>query len=144
MSKRESENSIMHKVMMAVTKVGMRVFRNHVGVAFQGKPERFSETTRIEIGPGDVLIRNARTVKAGLITGSSDLVGWTSRMITEYDLGKQIAQFTAIEVKSEDGSLEPEQRQFLEVVKDSGGLAIVARSAEEALERAQRGGCIDD
>lgn len=142
-NKAESEKSIMHRIMVAVSEVGIRVFRNTVGLAFQGKPERFTEETTVKVKPGDVLIRQARTVHAGLVTGSSDLVGWTSRMITEHDLGKTIAQFTAIEVKSEDGRLEPEQKQFLEVVRDSGGLAIVARSAEEALTRAQQGGGIE-
>jgi hypothetical protein len=134
----------MHKIMIGLSEAGLRLFRNHVGVAFQGKPIRFGEETTVKVKPGDVLIRQARTVKAGLVTGSSDLVGWTTRRIDEYDIGKVIAQFTAVEVKSEDGKLEPEQRQFLEVVKDSGGLAIVARSAEEALERAKRGGDISE
>lgn len=126
--------------MRALSDAGIRLFRNTVGMAFQGKPQRFTEETTVKVRPGDVLIRQARTVTAGLITGSSDLIGWTPRMITEHDLGKHIAQFTAVEVKSEDGTLEPEQLQFLEVVRDSGGLAIVARSAEDALARAKLGG----
>lgn len=133
----------MQQIMRAMSDAGSRLFRNHVGVAFQGKPTRFSETTTVQVEPGDVLIRKARTVTAGLITGSSDLVGWTTRMISEYDVGKYIAQFTAVEVKTEEGSLEPEQKQFLEVVRDSGGVAIVARSAEEGVKRLQQGGGIE-
>lgn len=135
-----SEKKISQQIMRALSDAGIRLFRNTVGMAFQGKPQRFTEETTVKVRPGDVLIRQARTVTAGLITGSSDLIGWTPRMITEHDLGKHIAQFTAVEVKSEDGTLEPEQLQFLEVVRDSGGLAIVARSAEDALARAKLGG----
>jgi hypothetical protein len=133
----------MHEIMRAMSDAGSRLFRNTVGLAFQGKPERFHEDATIQVHRGDVLIRNARTVTVGLFTGSSDLVGWTTRMITEHDLGKTIAQFTACEVKSEDGTLEPEQKQFLEVVLDSGGVAIVARSADEAVHRLKHGGPIE-
>lgn len=140
----ESEKSIMHRAMIELTKVGMRLFRNTVGMAYQGKAERFTETTTVEVHPGDIVIRKARTIKAGLMTGSSDLVGWISREINEYDLGKVIAQFAAVEIKSEDGGLEPEQVQFLTVVRDSGGCAIVARSPEEAIERLKRGGDINE
>jgi uncharacterized protein (DUF2345 family) len=142
-SKHESEKSILHKTMVAVSKVGVRVFRNTVGLAYQGKPIRFTEDTTVVCHPGDILIRSARTVHAGLITGSSDLIGWTCREITEHDMGKVIAQFTAIETKAGNNALEEEQRQFLEVVRDSGGLAIVARSPEQAIERLKLGGGIE-
>lgn len=135
-----SEKSIMHSIMIAMTKAASRMFRNHVGLAYQGKAQRFTKPTTVVAEPGDVLIRKARTVKAGLITGSSDLVGWTSRMMTEHDLGRTYAIFTACEVKTELGSLETEQDHFLKVVKDSGGFAIVARCAEDAVNGIQQGG----
>lgn len=139
-----SEKKIMQQVQRALSDAGMRLFRNQVGIAYHGKAERFQQPQMVHVEPGDIVVRRARTVSAGLITGSSDLVGWVSREITEHDLGKIIAQFAAIEVKSEDGKLEPEQTQFLVVVRDSGGLAVVARSAEEATERARRGGDISE
>ena len=138
-----SEKRIMQQVMKALSDAGSRLFRNHVGMAYQGKAERVVVETEVTLRPGDVLIRKARTVTAGLARGSSDLVGWTPMMITEHDLGRTIARFTACEVKSEDGTLEPEQRNFLEVVRDSGGVAILARSADEAVERLNVGGYID-
>lgn len=134
-----SEKRLMQQIMKRLSDAGARLFRNHVGVAFQGKATRFTEPTTVEVKPGDVLLRQARTVTSGLATGSSDLIGWTSRQITEYDLGKVIAQFTAVEVKTEDGVLAPEQRQFQEVVRDSGGVAIVAHSAEEAVAKLRTG-----
>ena len=42
-----------------------------------------------------------------------------------------IAQFVAMEVKTPTGKLKPEQENFLKVVRESGGIAIVARSADD-------------
>jgi hypothetical protein len=130
-----SEKRIMQQIMKALSDAGSRLFRNHVGIAYQGKVERFREATTVKVSKGDIVIRNARTTRSGLATGSSDLVGWTTRMITEHDLGKTIAQFTACEVKTQDGESTPEQQNFLEVVRDSGGVAILARSADEAVSK---------
>lgn len=135
-----SEKRIMHGAMIALTKELCRVFRNTVGLAYQGKAQRFTVPTVVECQPGDILIRKARTVRAGLITGSSDIIGWHSRVMTEYDLGRTFAIFVACETKDEDGELEAEQKHFLKVVKDSGGIAIVARSPEEAAEAVKQGG----
>jgi len=135
-----SEKRKMHEIMIALTKVAARVFRNHVGLAYQGRAQRFSRPGTVEVDQGDVLIRQARTVRAGLVVGSSDLVGWQQITIGELDIGRTIAQFVACEVKDDDGVLEPEQSQFLQVVKDSGGVAIVARSAEDAVNGIKLGG----
>ena len=45
--------------------------------------------------------------------------------------GRQLAVFTAIEVKDK-GRPTPEQLAFIDVVRKAGGLAGVARSVEEA------------
>ena len=140
----ESEKQIMHKIMVKLSAAGARVFRNTVGMAYQGKALRFREPAEVHVEPGDIVIRQARTVRAGLITGSSDLVGWHSRLIDEYDLGKRIAVFLACEVKTSDGRLEPEQAQFLKVVDDAGGIAMVARCEADAIAKLNNGEGIDD
>jgi hypothetical protein len=43
----------------------------------------------------------------------------------------------AVEVKAPDGRLSPEQREFLETVRDLGGLAVVAKSFQD-IDRALR------
>jgi len=50
-------------------------------------------------------------------------------------VGKRVAIFTAIEVKdTRPGSrLMPEQRNFIEQVRESGGLAGEAQSVDEAM-----------
>lgn len=70
-------------------------------------------------------------VKFGLGVGTSDLIGWRTRVITTDMVGKSVAIFTAIEVKSQAGKLTAEQRDFLAAVRASGGIAIEARSVDD-------------
>jgi len=63
-------------------------------------------------------------VPYGLCHGASDLIG----------LIRPTGRFLAIEVKTRKGKLSHDQKAFLELVKKSGGVAGVARSAEEAHE----------
>lgn len=44
-------------------------------------------------------------------------------------------RFLAIEVKSEKGKLTPEQRTFLERVHELGGVAMVARSVDDVMQK---------
>jgi hypothetical protein len=79
-----------------------RLFRNNVGLA----------TTA-----------NGHAIKYGLCKGSSDLIGWTSLEITPDMVGKKIAIFTAVELKTKNVKLSTEQRNFLQQVTDAGGIA---------------------
>ena len=67
----------------------------------------------------------------GLCKGSADLIGWTSRTITEEMVGQQVAVFTSIEVKTPTGRVRPEQQQWLDAVAKAGGIAAVARSVAD-------------
>lgn len=123
-----SETNVTRNIMLAVGKSRQRtrIFRNNVGMAWQG------ETTR----KGSVLIiQNPRPVQAGLCEGSSDLIGWTTVEITPDMIGKRLAIFTAIEVKVPGGKgPTPEQQNFIQQVCNAGGIAGVARSDSDALE----------
>ena len=102
----------------------IRLWRNNTGMAWTG------EATRI--GP-DVLLRNARPLRAGLCTGSLDLIGLRAITISEYMLGQTIGVFLAIDAKSPDRPrTTEEQERFIELVQRLGGLAGTARSVEEA------------
>ncbi len=74
--------------------------------------------------PGDVIVRGAQPIRMGLCTGSSDIIGWTTR--------NGVAVFVAIEVKAERGRVSPEQATFIEQVIAAGGIAGVARSEADA------------
>jgi hypothetical protein len=83
--------------------------------------------------------QRGQLVSYGLCRGSSDLIGLRRLTIGPEHLGQSLAVFVAIEVKSERGRLAAEQQQFLEVVREFGGLAGVARSLPEASALLQLG-----
>ena len=106
----KEETNILKRVMVAISSVG-RVFRNNTGMF----------TTE-----------NGDKIRTGLCKGSSDLIGWVPIEITEGMVGKRIAIFIGIEVKSARGRESEQQINFRTQVNSSGGISFVARSAEEA------------
>ena len=66
--------------------------------------------------------------------GVSDLIGMTPYVVKQEDVGRTIAVFTALEVKTAKGRASETQTVWLDAVKRAGGIAIVARSPEDALE----------
>ena len=105
-----SEQTIQQHIRLACSKGNCRLFRNNTG------------TLRDQHG---------RPVQFGLCKGSADLIGWTSRTITEEMVGQKIAVFTSIEVKSTSGRVKPQQQQWLAAVQAAGGIAAVARSVAD-------------
>tara|TARA_R110000868_G_scaffold271838_1_gene531159 strand:- start:3139 stop:3492 length:354 start_codon:yes stop_codon:yes gene_type:complete len=65
--------------------------------------------------------------------GGSDLIGMHSMTITPAMVGKRVAVFLAVEVKSDEGKPSQDQLAFIEFVQAMGGIAGVARSGDEAL-----------
>ena len=76
--------------------------------------------------------RTGRLVTFGLAPGSADLIGWRSVTITPDMVGQTVAVFASVEVKSPGGRLRPDQATWLAAVQAAGGIAGIARSAEEA------------
>lgn len=98
-----------------------RLFRNQVGGAWMGKPR------------GEVLfLSEARFVQCGLAVGSGDLIGWHSVTVTPDMVGTKLAVFLSVEVKTDTGRVRPEQVNWLTQVRKHGGIAFIARSADEA------------
>jgi hypothetical protein len=53
-------------------------------------------------------------------------------------VGKRVAVFTSLEVKREKGGRESDQQKnWKSVVAENGGIAIVARSEDEAMQAIQ-------
>ena len=122
-----SETEILRRVQLAAGGLpGVRLFRNQVGAGVAGvvvaRPE-----------PGLLLVRGNQ-VTMGLCTGSSDLVGWRALTITPDLVGQTVAQFLALEVKTQTGRVSPEQTRFIEALTKFGGLAAVVRSDAEAVK----------
>ena len=87
---------------------------------------------RNNVGTG--LTPNGHTIRYGVCNpGGSDLIGWKTVTVTPDMVGKQVALFAAVEVKTETGRASEAQLRFLEAVRNSGGVAILARSDKDLI-----------
>lgn len=118
------ESDIQRLIQADATNQGNRLLRNNVAEAWVGV---FSGRTK----DGTVTLRNARPLHAGLCIGSSDLIGWTRLTILPEHVGRAVAVFTAVEVKTNIGRPSPEQIRFIETVRSVGGIAGIAKSIED-------------
>ncbi len=111
MQRRADESRLLYRLMLRCSQLGARVFRNNVG---------------------RLRTKDGRYVQYGLCVGSSDLIGYVPVTIRPEHVGQTLALFIAIEAKAPDGQLRPEQRKFLNVLHEHGGIACVARSEADA------------
>ena len=109
---------------LALSRGNVRLFRNNTGVGWAGK--------LVGKEGRHTVIADARPLRAGLVVGSSDIIGWTSVVITAEMVGMKLAVFTAIEVKTKQGRATDEQSNFIRNVLAAGGFAGVARNEQEA------------
>lgn len=129
---KETEQRIMRACMVRLSELGCRVWRNNVALAWVGKTTRVSRPTKVEMYPGDVLIRQARPLHAGLCAGSSDLIGIQPIIVTDNMIGQKFGRFLAPEIKTEMGIVDPQQNRFCQSVQEMGGNAGIIRSVEDA------------
>ena len=101
-----------------------RVFRNNVGMGFIG--------TVIADDKNTIILKNARRIKFGLRTGSADLIGWKSVIITPDMVGKKIAVILSAEVKAKRGRLSGDQKNWQEQLTKAGGIAKTISCIEDA------------
>ena len=89
---------------------------------------------------GSIEIQAPRSIALGFglvsgapVVGAADLVGWSTVTITPEMVGTSVAVFTSVELKaSKNGRTSEEQSNWRKQVKDSGGIAIITNSPEEA------------
>lgn len=123
----KSERQLLKEVHLALGSLpDVRLFRNQVGVGFCGRVAATPEH-------GTFVLKNAQRVTMGLANGSGDLIGYHSLVITPSMVGMRVARFLSVEVKSHTGRPSPDQLNWLQRVRDAGGCAMVARSAEDCL-----------
>jgi len=127
-----SDTAFLNKILLACSRGNVRLFRNSVGIGWIGKTERVTRPTQVMINPGDVVIRKARALHAGLTEGSGDLIGWKSETIRPEHVGQTWAVFASVEGKQGSDRLRPAQTIWRDQVRAAGGIADVARSPEEA------------
>lgn len=105
-----NEAYVQNKIRLAVGHGKIRLFRNNTGALLDIK---------------------GRLVKFGLCKGSSDLIGFKTITITPDMVGKEVAIFSAIEVKDK-GKATDEQKKFIDIIQNAGGIAGVAKNVNEA------------
>jgi hypothetical protein len=131
-----AESTVLRQVWLALGRFS-RLFRTNSGKAWvsgAGPAKRLTD--------GSVLVPAGRPVALGLslvngdpVNGQSDLQGWTLVRVTPQMVGNVYPIYTAIETKrSKGGKTSSDQANFIDQVKNAGGIAGVANSVEAALQ----------
>ncbi len=120
-----AERDITVKILKEASQLGARLFRQNTGLGWVGEIVRKTGQA--------LVLKNPRPLHAGLCVGSSDVIGWTPRVITPEMVGKTVAVFTAIEVKTKGITVTEPQKKFVQAVQEAGGIAGIARSVDEAV-----------
>ena len=81
-----------------------------------------------------ITIYKPRRFQTGLPAGFPDLFGYKSLIITPEMIGKTIAQFAFVEVKTPKGKASKEQKEMHKQLIEAGAIGGIARSAEEAIK----------
>lgn len=136
----DSEMSIMKLCMVRLSQLGCRVWRNNTAQGWVGKSERVARAGTIKVYPGDVIVRQARPLHAGLCIGSADLIGVKPTEITQEMVGSVVGVFLAPEIKSLDGRISLPQERFINCVNAMGGVSGIVRSIEDAEQMVGRVG----
>lgn len=78
--------------------------------------------------------RTGRWVQFGVASpGGSDLIGYRTVEITPDMVGRKVAIFTALEIKTATGRATPEQRRFIDHIRAAGGISAIVRTTADAL-----------
>lgn len=95
------------------------LWRNNRGMAYQGKITRVKK---------DVMIENASMIKFGIpepckgeLMAGGDYIGFREITITPDMVGKKIAQFMNVEIKTKTDTVKPNQKKWHEFILEKGG-----------------------
>mgnify|MGYP001423067164 CR=1 FL=1 len=129
-------NAITQQRLIDASRAGRKLFRNHVGTAYQGKTTQINTAAQMyAVGKriaskqkiNCVLVENPRFCKFGLHTGSGDLIGWAEKTITPDMVGQKIAVFASEEIKSKNDRMSKEQKAWHFAVKLAGGISNIVK-----------------
>lgn len=126
-----SESALGKKLAIEWTKLGHRLFRINSGMGWVGQSTVIQQETTMTLRRGTVVVHNARPLHAGF-TGAPDYWGFKRIKITPEMVGQDVAVFAVMETK-DTGRLSPEQKNFLNMVTEAGGIARVVRKVEDSL-----------
>lgn len=130
------ESAVWKNMLLAAGRIRsatVRIFRNNTAQGWAGKSVRVTPGSAgtIRLNPGDVVVRAARPLRAGLMEGSGDGIGWSTMTVTPEMVGRQIAVFTSAEAKSSTGRVSKEQRTWHHNVQAAGGISAIVRDPDD-------------
>jgi len=125
------ESQLQADIRLAVGKLPhARLFRNNVALGWVGEVIHRDTQT--------VTLAHPVRVTTGLVTGSADLIGWTSIVITPRMVGAKVAVFSSGEVKPPGARTAParevEQANWRVAVHQAGGFSAILRSVRDGLD----------
>lgn len=126
-----TEIDIQNTIRLNLSRDDVRLFRNAVGVGWSG--------TLMHKGIEGVYLKGARAQTYGLGTGSPDLVGWRSIVITPDMVGKRVAVFVGLEVKGPRGRVTFDQQNWQSILRRNGAITAIVRNVEEARDAIEKG-----
>ncbi len=126
-----NESSLQNLIRIRLSKLGVMNFRNNTGMGWAGKCLKIYKKGMFHVEPGDVIVKQARPLKAGLCEGSSDIIGIKTVVITPDMVGQTVGIFVAPEVKTARGRATDKQQIFIDNINKAGGIAGVVRSEDE-------------
>lgn len=115
------ESDLIKRAQLEFSKQGNRLFRVNSGVGWQGKTIKQCAKTKT------ITLSNPRPFRSGVPKGFPDTFGWTRLKISDEMVGQIIAVFTAIEFKTKNVAVTPEQQDFIDLVRAHGGIADIIR-----------------
>lgn len=118
----DSETNIVRECLIRASKLNARLWRQQSGMGWIGRSIVIDKLERVDVFPGDVVIRQARPFHAGF-EGLADTGG--------YCMVDGLPVITQVEVKTATGTVRPEQRKWISFIRSIGGRAGIARSADD-------------
>ena len=123
---KKTEHEIQNEIRVAVgTTQVATLFRANVGKAWTGN--------KVVCCDNMITLSCARPFSTGLPIGFPDLFGFRTVEVTSEMVGKKLAVFAFLEVKTKQGRTSRAQEKMHAFLRDAGALGGVACSAEEAL-----------
>lgn len=124
----KTETDMVRLAMVGITEAGGRAFRNNTAMGWGGKS--------VKLKNGDVLVKKAIPIHAGLAPGSADIIAIMPVVITPDMVGKTIGVFVSPEMKTKTGPIRKGQEDWRDMINLMGGRAAIVRSPEDAVKLA--------
>lgn len=123
----KSEKRIQAETLVALSALpDTLVYRNNTGSAWAGKRVEARVGSSITVQKGMTILIDAQPIKFGL-PGSADI------------MGSMQSCALAVEIKDKDGRQQESQKNFERAWHRAGGIYVLARSADEAVDLVQDG-----